>query len=110
MCAWRARHWGPASLSNGRLLDPVVSANLTNLTTVSDPETAEKFQALWARADAAREHGAFNATAAWSALVAAMPKQLRLAPVSAGRCGGDPTGSTMGISMSDGSCVRPMHT
>jgi hypothetical protein len=102
--------WGPASPFNQRLLDAVASQGLTNLTEGTvPPSTAAAMEVAWAHAVSTKASGQlWNASAAWHDLAGRLPATLRLAPVSAGRCDGDASGSTMGYSVADGTCVRAL--
>ena len=107
-----AGSWGPASQFNQRLLDPVASRGLTNLTTTPLARSSETaFEQAWTQAvrDKAGGKSQWNASRAWSALAARLPAALRLAPISAGRCDSDTTGSTMGYSVVGGRCVRALR-
>ena len=89
--------WGPAGRFNQRLLDPVASLGCTNLTATVAPATAAAFGKAWAAAERVKALGQrWNASVAWPSLVAAVPAELRLAPVSGGRCDRDTSGSTLG--------------
>ena len=101
---------GPSCLCNQRLLDPIASTGSTNITRSAAPKaTAYRFAAAWAQAVADRATGRWNATRAWWAFKAAMPEALRLAPVAAGRCDADESGSTIGV-QPGGGCVRALST
>ena len=97
----------PVYRANQRLLDPSIGARFTNTsinTAGGAAAAAAAFDEAWSAAQLAREHGRWNASAAWRDLVSKLPAALRLAPVSAGRCGRGGASSIMGAS-ADGDCV-----
>jgi hypothetical protein len=102
-CPW-SPHLGqgePEYRANNRLLDAGVSAGATNSSV--PPAAADRiFSEAWSTAEAARAAGSWDATTAWRQLVAALPAELRLAPVAAARCGGG--GSVMGAT-AGGDCL-----
>ena len=102
--------WGRPESLNQRLLDPVASAGCTNLTSASvAPKAGQRMREAWARAEAARGAGTWEASSAWTDLAHALPREMQLAPLSAGHCAvGPEIGSIVGVSMANGDCVRAL--
>ena len=84
---------------------------LTNLTATLHASSESVLENVWTQAvrDKVGGNSEWNASRAWSELAEGLPAALRLAPISAGRCDGDTSGSIMGYSMVDGGCVRVLR-
>ena len=92
--------------ASSRFLDPVSCARATDSRAAAAPSVAKTFDRVWATASASRVAGTWNASVAWRELINATEQDLRVSPVSAGRCD---EGDALGVTTM-GECVRRRAT
>ena len=90
--------------SNQRALDPTVLLHVPigNASAIASVAASDGFNSAWQSALSVRAAGT-PTQAAWSARWAAVPAQLRIEPLRAGRCAAST--SCVGTLVADGTCV-----